>query len=176
MSVLLGQSFISSPPQRPMASDFEGFLYQILSITLFYFLNSWERASISLFNVECQTRELRVPFYNVFGMTRPLTGDWTRDLPHPRLSRRRCSMHERVSLCMYLMHHWTIKHVNITGISHNAYDDKYILECETLTEYLSCQNCAECSPKRKIWSTYVYCPCRSSKAVYSPVIIDSSMY
>ena len=23
-----------------------------------------------------------VPFYNVFGMTRSLTGDWTRDLPH----------------------------------------------------------------------------------------------
>ena len=30
-------------------------------------------------------------FYNVFGMTRSLTGDWTRDLPHSttRLSRRR---------------------------------------------------------------------------------------
>ena len=28
-----------TPPQRPMTSDFEGFLYQILSITLFYFLN-----------------------------------------------------------------------------------------------------------------------------------------
>ena len=23
-------------------------------------------------------------FYNVFGMTRPLTGDWTRDLPHSK--------------------------------------------------------------------------------------------
>ena len=34
------------------------------------------------FNIECQTRELLVPFYNVFGMTRSLTGDWTRDLPH----------------------------------------------------------------------------------------------
>jgi len=30
----------SSPPQRPMTSDFEGFLYQILSITLFSYLNS----------------------------------------------------------------------------------------------------------------------------------------
>ena len=29
-----------------MTSDFEGFLYQILSITLFSYLNSWERASI----------------------------------------------------------------------------------------------------------------------------------
>ena len=44
----------SSPPQRPMTSDFEGFLYQILSITLFSYLNSWERAGISLFNLsEC---------------------------------------------------------------------------------------------------------------------------
>jgi len=31
----------------------EGFQYQILSITLFSYLNSWERASISLFNVQC---------------------------------------------------------------------------------------------------------------------------
>ena len=29
-----------SPPQRPMTSDFEGFLYQILSITLFSYFNS----------------------------------------------------------------------------------------------------------------------------------------
>ena len=32
--------------QRPITSDFEGFLYQILSITLFSYLNSWERASM----------------------------------------------------------------------------------------------------------------------------------
>ena len=38
--------FFSPPPQRPMTSDFEGFLYQILSITLFSYLNSWERGSI----------------------------------------------------------------------------------------------------------------------------------
>ena len=53
LSVLRGHSFFSSPPQRPMTSDFEGFLYQILSITLFSYLNSWERASISLLNVQC---------------------------------------------------------------------------------------------------------------------------
>ena len=44
--------FFPSPPQRPMTSDFAGFLYQILSITSFSYLNSWERASISLFNIE----------------------------------------------------------------------------------------------------------------------------
>ena len=53
LSVLRCHSVFSSSPQRPMTSDFEGFLYQILSITLFSYLNSWERASISLFNVEC---------------------------------------------------------------------------------------------------------------------------
>ena len=44
-SVCLCHSGFSSPPQRPITSDFEGFLYQILSITLFSYLNSWERAS-----------------------------------------------------------------------------------------------------------------------------------
>ena len=33
-----GHSIFSSPPQRPMTSDFEGFLYQIVSITLFSYL------------------------------------------------------------------------------------------------------------------------------------------
>ena len=40
LSVLCGHSVFSSPSQRPMTSDFEGFLYQILSITLFSYLNS----------------------------------------------------------------------------------------------------------------------------------------
>jgi len=35
--------------QRPMTSDFEGFLSQSLSITFFKYLNYWERVSISLF-------------------------------------------------------------------------------------------------------------------------------
>ena len=45
-----------------MTTDFEGFLSQILSITFFVYLYSSERVSISLFNVECQTRELLIPF------------------------------------------------------------------------------------------------------------------
>ena len=53
LSFLRGHSVFSSPPQWPMTSNFEGFLYQILSITLFSYLNSSERASNSLFNVEC---------------------------------------------------------------------------------------------------------------------------
>ena len=43
--VLHGHLFFSSLPQRPMTYDFKGFLYQILSITLFSYLNSWERAT-----------------------------------------------------------------------------------------------------------------------------------
>ena len=46
LSLLRGHSVFSYPPPRPMTSNFEGFLYQILSITLFFYLNSWERASI----------------------------------------------------------------------------------------------------------------------------------
>ena len=57
--------------KRQWPPPLKGFLYQILFITLFSYLNSWERASISLFN-----------FYNVFGMMRSLTEDWTRGLPH----------------------------------------------------------------------------------------------
>ena len=40
LSVLRGHSFFSSTQQQPMTSDFEGFLYQIFSITLFPYLNS----------------------------------------------------------------------------------------------------------------------------------------
>ena len=39
LSFLRGHSVFSSPPQRPMTSDFEGFLYQILSISLFSYFN-----------------------------------------------------------------------------------------------------------------------------------------
>ena len=38
-SVLHGHSVFPSPPQRPMTSNLEGFLYQILSNTLFSYLN-----------------------------------------------------------------------------------------------------------------------------------------
>ena len=55
----------------PATTANEGFLYQILSISIFSYLNSWERASTGT-------------IYNVFGMTRSLTGDWTRDLPHSK--------------------------------------------------------------------------------------------
>ena len=40
LSVLRGHSVFSSPPQRLITSDFDVFLYQILSIILFSYLNS----------------------------------------------------------------------------------------------------------------------------------------
>ena len=61
-SVLRGHSFFSSPPQGPMTSDFEGFSYQIVSITFLSHLNSEKEPVFPFFNVECQTRELLVPF------------------------------------------------------------------------------------------------------------------
>ena len=73
------------PPQRPMTSDFEGFLYQISSITLFSYLNSWERASIFPFQCWLLNKGTTgTNFYNVFGMTRSLTANWTWDLPHSK--------------------------------------------------------------------------------------------
>ena len=52
LSVLRGHSFFSSPPQRPMTSDFERFFYPTFyPLHLFSYLYSWERASI--FPFEC---------------------------------------------------------------------------------------------------------------------------
>ena len=80
LSVQRGHSFFSSPPQWPMT---KGFLYQILSITLFSYLNSWERASIFPFWMfSAKQGNYWYHFYNVFGMTRSLTLDWTRDFLH----------------------------------------------------------------------------------------------
>ena len=108
LSILRGHSVFSSLPQRPMTSYFEGFLYQILSITLFSY--SWERASISLFQcwmlnkgttgtifitclvwrgpwlgIEPGTSHTRSKHSTTrLSRRRSFTGDWTRDLPHSK--------------------------------------------------------------------------------------------
>ena len=52
LSVLRGQSFFSSPPQRSMTSDFEGFsIPDFIHYIYFPYLNSWEKATI--FPFEC---------------------------------------------------------------------------------------------------------------------------
>ena len=79
-----------------MTSDFEGFLYQILSITLFSYLNSWERASI--FPFECSVLN-KGTIGTIFITSLVWRGPWlgiepgtSRTRSHhytPRLSRRR---------------------------------------------------------------------------------------
>ena len=73
LSVLCGHSVFSSPPQRPMTSDFEGFLYQILSIALFSYLNSRERASI--FPLQCWVLN-KVTTATIFIMSLVWRGPW----------------------------------------------------------------------------------------------------
>ena len=66
-----------------MTSDFKGFLYPILSITFFVLSLFLEKEPALSFSMLCaQQGNYWYHFYNVFGMTRSLTGDWTRDLPH----------------------------------------------------------------------------------------------
>ena len=53
----------SSPPQRPMTSDCEGFsIPDVIHYIFFPNLILEKEPVFSLFNVECQTRELLVPF------------------------------------------------------------------------------------------------------------------
>ena len=68
--------------QWPQTS--KDFLSQILSITFFSYLNSSEIASISLLMLSAKQGNYWYHFYYVFGMTRSLSGDWTRDLPHSK--------------------------------------------------------------------------------------------
>ena len=80
LSVLRGHSFFSSPPQRPMTS---WLLNPRFDILLFY-LSSWERANISQSMLGAKQGNYWYYFYNVFGMTRSLTGDWTWNFPHSK--------------------------------------------------------------------------------------------
>ena len=90
LSVLRGHSFVSSPPQGPMTSDFEGFsipdfIHYIYLLLFTFYLNSWERASMFSFGMfSAKQGYYWYHYYNVFGMTRSLTGNWTRVLPHSK--------------------------------------------------------------------------------------------
>ena len=75
----------SSPLQRPMTSDLEGFsIPDVIHYIYFPILFFWERASISIWMFSAKQGHYWYHFYNVFGMTRSLTGDWTRDIPHSK--------------------------------------------------------------------------------------------
>ena len=105
LSVLRGHSFFSFPPQRPMTSDFEGlsipdlfgvfipattandlrlrrpFYTRLYPLHLF-FLRKSQYFPFWMFSAK--QGHYWYHFCNVFGMTRSLTRDWTRDLPRSK--------------------------------------------------------------------------------------------
>ena len=106
-SIFVGSawSFVfSSPPQRPMISDFEGFLYQILSITLFSYLNSWERAS-TYFPFQCWVLN-KGTTGTIFITSLEWRGPWLRI--EPGTSRTR-SQHSTIRLSRRRYHYTWIK-------------------------------------------------------------------
>ena len=94
LSVLCGHSVFSSPPQRPMTSVFEGFSIPDFIHYIYFPIFILEKEPVFPFwRFSAKQGNYWYHFYNVFGMTRSLTWDWTRDLPHSKpalyLSRRR---------------------------------------------------------------------------------------
>ena len=85
LSVLRGYSFLLSPPQQPMTSDFEGFSIPDFIHFIYYPILILEKEPVFPFWMfSAKQGNCWYHFYNVFGMTRSLTGDWTRDLPHSK--------------------------------------------------------------------------------------------
>ena len=65
----------------PTSKDF---LSKILSISFIFNILILEKEPVFPFlMLSAKQGNYWYHFYNVFGMTRSLTGDWTRDLPHP---------------------------------------------------------------------------------------------
>ena len=96
LSVLHGHSVFSSPPQRPMTSDFEGFsIPDFIHYIYFPILILEKEPVFSLLNAECQTMErLGYHFYNDCDMTRSLemepgTSNTRSQHSTTRLSKRR---------------------------------------------------------------------------------------
>ena len=78
LSVLRGHSFLFIPATTANDLRLRRIFYpRFYPLHLFTYLNSWERASI--FPFECSVLNKGTTgtnFYNVFGMTRSLTGHW----------------------------------------------------------------------------------------------------
>ena len=84
LSVLRGQSFFLSPPQRPMTSDFEDFYTRFYPLHYFHILILEKELVFPFWMFSAKQGNYWYHFFNVFGMTRSLTGEWTRDLPHSK--------------------------------------------------------------------------------------------
>ena len=84
LSVLRGHLFFSFLPQRPMTSEFEGFLSRSYPLHYFLILILEKEPVFPFSMLSAKQVNYWYHFYNVFGMMRSLTGDWTRDLPHSK--------------------------------------------------------------------------------------------
>ena len=85
LSVLCDHSFFSSTPQRPMTSDFEAFSIPDFIRYIYFPVLILEKEPVFPFSMlSAKQGHYWYHFYKVFGMTRSLTGDWTRDLPHSK--------------------------------------------------------------------------------------------
>ena len=83
LSVLRGHSFFSSSPQRPMTSDFEGLSIPDFIHYIYLPILILEKESVfPVLTFSTKQWNYWYHFYNVFGTTRSLAGDWSRDLPH----------------------------------------------------------------------------------------------
>ena len=77
--------FFTSPPQRPMTSDWEGFSIPDFIHYIYFPILIPEKEPVFPFSMlSAKQGNYWYHFYNAFGMTRSLTGDWTRDLPHSK--------------------------------------------------------------------------------------------
>ena len=80
-----GNSFFSSPPNQPMTSDFEGFsIPDVFHYIYFPILILKKETVFPFWMFSAKQGNYWYHFYNVFGMTRSMTGNWTRDLPHSK--------------------------------------------------------------------------------------------
>ena len=84
LSVLRGHSVFTSPPQRPMTSNFEGFsIPDFIHYIYFPILILEKEPVFPIWMCSAKQGHYWYHFYN-FGMTRSLTWDWTRNLPHSK--------------------------------------------------------------------------------------------
>ena len=68
-----------------MTSDFEGFSIPDFIHYIYFPILILEKEPVFPFSMlSAKQGHYWYHFYNVFGMTRSLTGDWTRDLPHSK--------------------------------------------------------------------------------------------
>ena len=83
--VLRGHSVFSSPPHRPITADFEGLSIPDFIHYIYFIILILEKEPVFPFWMfSAKQGHYWYHFYNVFGMTRSLTEDWTRDLPHSK--------------------------------------------------------------------------------------------